>query len=278
MNSRWSTKPITRNGKAVSIRPEVPGNIAILSALARHGTLTLLDLSELLGRPYDPIQRRVTKLKRQPFELVTPHRTQRLAPHQWHYGKQAFHLTPKGEAFLAEKGHDIKARPSKHFLHSVSSSQTSASFELGAKMAGLEYLQLPMPIITANDHRVIPDGGLVGLGRNDRWRLVCWETDMGTEPMVSKKDRQHIAGKFSAYLALLGQKLYETHWGVPNCTVVFTTTTNVRMESMRKLLHSMTADYQHCFRFYVLPVLTQVADRPPRGWAVSELNLAPQGV
>ena len=52
---------------------------------------------------------------------------------------------------------------------------------------------------------------------------------------------------------------YESHWGFPNLTVLFTTTTKLRMENMIELLASMTTDRKllACFGF-------TFPDRPAR--------------
>jgi hypothetical protein len=268
MTSRWQNKP---DGKRPSIRPDT--DIPILKDFGRHGVLTTNDIAALEGRTYDPIRRRLTLVK---YEgLITVHATQLQQPHLWQRAPQAFHLTPKGEARLRELGVEPRERPSNHFLHSLAQSQTSASFEIGARESGLDYVQLDHAPITINDHRIYPDGGPVGLGKNNLWRFAFWETDCATEPLTSKKDRQNIEAKFRAYLAFLGQGAYQTIFGVPNASILFTTTTKARLESMRALLHSMTADYLNCFRFFVLPTLAQQTTKPPPGWAATHTQLAP---
>jgi hypothetical protein len=272
MNSRWSNKPEQRR----SIRPDNLGDIEILKALGRHGILTTNDIAAVVGRTYDPTRRRLTLLK---YEgLITVHATQLQQPHLWQCAPQAFHLTPKGEAKLRELGFEPKPRGNGHFIHTLTQGQTSASFEIGARLAGLEYCSLNGKPIEVNGHKLIPDGGPLELGRNDYWRYVVFETDCATEPLTSSnKDRQAIERKFAAYLAVLGQGLYETYWKIPNITVLFTTTTKARLDSMRDLLASMTADYRQCFRFHLFPtILSGAARQPTGGWAVTETGLAPK--
>jgi hypothetical protein len=273
MTSRWQNKP---DGKRRSIKPDNAGDLEILKVLGRHCILTTNDIAAVVGRTYDPIRRRLTLLK---YEgLITVHATQLQQPHLWQSASQAFHLTPKGEARLLELGFEPKPRSNSHFVHTLAQSQTSASFEIGAKQKGLEYRQLQSKPIIINSHKVIPDGGPVALGKNGLWRCAFWETDCATEPIRrGTKDRQTIEGKFAAYLAFLGQKAYETIFDIPNAAILFTTTTKTRLDSMRELLASMTADYQHSFRFHLLPVITQQAAKPNGGWAVTETGLAPHG-
>jgi hypothetical protein len=273
MTSRWQNKP---DGKRRSIRPDNPGDIEILKALGRHGILTTNDIAAVVGRTYDPIRRRLALLK---YEgLITVHATQMQQPHLWQWAPQAFHLTKAGEAKLHGLGIEARARSNGHFAHSLAQSQTSASFEVGAKQAGLNYLQLPLKPITVNEHQVIPDGGIVALGRNGYWRFSVYETDCATEPLQSSnKDRQAIERKLRAYMGLVGRDLTQTPWAVPNISVLFTTTTKTRLESMRQLLHQLTADYLHHFKFAILNTI-HTGPRPDEyGWAVSTTGLAPHG-
>jgi hypothetical protein len=276
--SRWSNKQIIRNGEPVSIRPNVDGDNNILRALNMHGPLTALDICDLTGRTYNAIIHRLQKLKCEPARLIKVHDTQLQNPRVWQTSPQAFHLTKKGETVLLELGIEPKKRGNGHFVHDLAASQTSASFEVGAKAADLEYVQLETKPIVVNQHKIYADGGPVGLGKDGFWRFVFWETDCATEPLTSaNKDRQAIAAKFEAYLGFLAQGLYQTIFEIPNATILFTTTTKARLNSMDELLHSMTADYRRCFRFHLLPVITQAAARPMRGWAVTGNSLAPQG-
>jgi hypothetical protein len=275
--SRWSNEPIIRNGKSVSIRQNVEGDLEILKALGAHGTLIVRDFCDLTGRSYSPLIRRVQKLKSEPTRLIQVHDTQLKNPRAWQSSPQAFHLTRKGETVLRELGIEPKKRGNGHFVHDLAVAQTSASFEVGAKQLGLEYAQLDTKSIVVNDHKVYPDGGPVGLGKNEYWRFIVYETDCGTEPLTSgNKDRQAIERKFAAYLAVLAQGLYETVWQIPNLSILFTTTTEARLKSMAMLLNSMTADYRQSFRFYLFPTITSGAARPKAGWAVLETGLAPQ--
>ena len=66
---------------------------------------------------------------------------------------------------------------------------------------------------------------------------------------ASNRDRQAIERKFAAYLTMLDQGLYESHWKIGNCIVLFTTITQTRLDNMRSLLASMTTDYLNCFGF-----------------------------
>jgi hypothetical protein len=67
------------------------------------------------------------------------------------------------------------------------------------------------------------------------------EADCGTEPIESYDlDRTSIYRKFRAYQAIAEQELYASHFGFPNFFVPIITTTDVRMQSMIRLLEKMT--------------------------------------
>jgi DNA-binding transcriptional ArsR family regulator len=271
MNSRWS-----KNRGSKNIRPDVPGDREILKLLARHSPLTNKQFAAATGRSYSAIVHRTDPLKREPYELITVHATQLSQSTLYQHAPQAFHLTKKGEAKLRELGIEPKARSSNHFNHALAQAEASLSFEIGARMLGMEYEVLDTKEIVVNGHKVIPDLGPIGLGRNGYWRFTFVEVDMGSEPISSEnKHRQQIQQKFAAYVAFLRQDLYQTIFGIPNATILFTTTTKGRMESMIALLNSMTADYVHRFRFFVLPAPMSGASLPS-GWAVTSCGLAPE--
>lgn len=279
MKSRYSTDPIIKDGHVVGRKDDTPGDLIILSLFAKHGCLTALDVCEYTGRPYHPVIRRLRKLKRQPFPLITVHATQRQDGRAHLSTSLAYHLTKQGEAYLLERGIEPKQRPSSHFFHGTSQSQLSLSFELGCKLKNLKWLQLeekPIPVTFSlkgtvyDKHRLTPDGPPIGIGYgNDDWRFFVTEVDGKTEPLQSaNRDRQAIEMKFAAYLSVLGQGIYESHYDIPNLHVLFTTTSEVRMNDMRKLLASMTSDFLDCFGFQVFKGIRGERKRP--GWAVLE--------
>jgi len=103
---------------------------------------------------------------------------------------------------------------------------------------------------------------------NSLYRFCLVEIDCGSEPLrASNKDRQAIELKFQAYLSLLSTGAYQ-QWGVENCTVLFTTTTQVRMQNMIQLLETMTLDYLPCFAFACFPTQFQTNPQPPHGWPI----------
>src|SRR5262245_26918667 len=135
-NSRWSTTAITKNGQIVTTRPNEPGDIAVLKWLARYPVQTIKDIAAGTGRSYPAIAGRVNKLKRKPNELIKVHRTQLEQPRVYQSTPQALTLARAGAAKLADLGFEVRTpKPSVHFIHQLTESQTAAAFEVGARAA-----------------------------------------------------------------------------------------------------------------------------------------------
>lgn len=281
MNSRWSTNPIKRDGQVVSIRPNVAGDIEILKCLGRHTVLTAEDIAALTKRSYGAVIARLNLLKRKPHELIRVHATQMEQPRIFQWSPQVFHLTPAGISKLRDMGFEPSERSSKQFIHQITESQTAASFEIGARLKKLEHVVLPFTPIAVSfsykgrdyrDHHIIPDGGVIGLGYpGGLYRFVIFETDCATEPLESSnRDRQTIETKFAAYLTLFETGLYE-QWGIPHLclTVLFTTLSKTRMNSMVSLLASMSDQYLNGFAFQTFGTILSSGEKLEPGWAVT---------
>src|SRR5207253_3065567 len=105
----------------------------------------------------------------------------------YHWSCEALQLAPAGISKLRDMGCEpLGLRPSRHFIHSLTQSQTAASFEIGARQAGLKLHHLrDATKMIVNDHAVIPDGGPIGFGYpDDTWRFVVFETDCASEPLT----------------------------------------------------------------------------------------------
>jgi hypothetical protein len=294
MNSRWSTSPIKRGGEVVSIRPNVPGDIEILKCLGRYTVLTAKDIAALTRRSYGAVIARLNLLKRKPNELIQVHRSQLESPRLYQWSAQALQLTNKGIAKLQEIGFEVAHRePSIHFIHQLTESQTAASFEIGARDRLIPFseiltnLSTPEAIRESGDHtlpvqfnykgkdydyKLTPDGRPFGIAYpDDTYRFYVFETDCASEPLVSSnRDRQAIETKLAAYLTVLEQKLYDTHFGFPNLTILFTSTTKTRVENMIALLASMNTKYPNCFGFQVFPTIISDAEQPCAGFAINQ--------
>jgi hypothetical protein len=298
MNSRWSTHPIKRGGQVVSIRPNVAGDIEILRALGRYTVLTADDIAALTRRSYKAVVARLNLLKRKPNELIQVHRVQLEHPRMYQWAAQALHLTGEGIAKLQEIGFEPAHRePSTSFIHQLTENQTAASFEVGARDRLVHFSEILASPNTPNatkessephtipvrfkyrgkdyNYNLTPDGLPFAIAYpNDTYRFCVFETDCASEPLVSSnRDRQAIETKFAAYLTLLEHGLYEAHWGFPNLTVLFTSTTKTRVENMMALLASMTdhKPFLKCFGFRVFPTILSAQKQPDdRGWAFNE--------
>jgi Winged helix-turn-helix DNA-binding len=257
-------------------------DLEILKCFARHPLLTITDVAQLVGRSYTAVAGRTKALKKLGFLEVT--RAQRTNPQIYHWSQKALQLTPAG---IAKVGIEVPAHVTGvHFEHTLTQSQTHASFEVGAKKHGLELYRMPETSIPVEFHyegnhhkyNLEPDGG-VGLGHPDgTWAFVLFETDCATEQLkYTPKFKQSIAKKFAAYLTVLEQGLYETHLKIENLTVLFTTTAPARLKDMRDLLHSMTTEYRRCFRFFLMPTIMSGIPQPPLGSVVTETGLAHLG-
>jgi hypothetical protein len=292
MNSRWSTNPIKRGGEVVSIRPNVPGDIEILKCLGRYTVLTAEDIAALTKRSYGAVIARLNLLKRKPNELIQVHRSQLESPRLYQWSAQALHLTNKGIAKLEEIGFEVAHRePSTHFIHALTESQTAASFEIGARERLIPFSEIltspstPKAIRESGDHTIpvsfsykskkydyslTPDGRPFGISYpDDMCRFCVFETDCASEPLVSSnRDRQAIETKIAAYLTVLESGLYQSHWGFPNLTILFTSTTKTRVDNMIALLASMSTTYLNCFGFQVFPTIISDSKQPEPGWAV----------
>ena len=86
--------------------------------------------------------------------------------------------------------------------------------------------------------------------------------------MSSNRDRQAIETKLAAYLTVLEHRLYETHFGLPNLTILFSSTTKMRLENMIALLASMPTKFLNCFGFQVFPTIISDSKQPESGWAM----------
>jgi hypothetical protein len=269
-NSRWSIDPVKTKGKIVGIRLDNLGDIQILKALGGYGVLDVRTVCAIVGRSYPAVIARFNKLKRKPYRFIIVHQAQLDQPRMWQWSPQAFHLTPTGEAHLIEQGFQPVPRGNGHFIHTLTQSQTAASFEIGCRKFGLEHVVLDRKAVVVGEHKIIPDGGPIGLGKNDLWKFILFETDCASEPLRSSNaDRQAIERKFRLYSEFLNQGLYEKIWGIPPCFILFTTTTQVRMNNMIELLDSLKIPHKNCFGFQVFPTITQ--KQPEHGFAVSRV-------
>src|SRR5262249_240722 len=147
---------------------------------------------------------RTLKLKQGGFIKIT--RAQEENPRIYAFAREALQLAGKGVARLAELGYEAQTpKPSIHFIHTITQSQTAASFEEGAKKAGLTLVPFEdvvarqqakrlMPTLPVrftfkgkdHDYELTPDiAPFVLVYPNGSYRCVCVETDCASEPLSS---------------------------------------------------------------------------------------------
>src|SRR5207245_9715395 len=110
---------------------------------------------------------------------------------------------------LRDLGVGPKQRTSRHFIHQVTQCQTVASFEIGAKAAGLKRCLLEEKPITVTfthkgntyeNYSLHYDAGPIAIGHpDDTYRFVVLETDCASEDLTSSDPhKQAIERKFAA--------------------------------------------------------------------------------
>jgi hypothetical protein len=281
--SRWTT----RQPENPPYRLE-PGDYEILKCLARYTLATNRDIAALTNRSYKVICRRTQKFKNwyikvSSAQLNNSRLYQRLP--------QAFHLTPRGVAKLAEIGIEVDIpRTSGQFIHRLTENQTAVSFELGCRERGLEIIYhtdappvIPDVPFTLHDRQycqaVKADWRpFVILYPNQNYRFFPgFETDCDSEDLTSTaKSRAVIEQKFAAYLTILQHRLYEQHFNVANFIVLFIAPHPARKLAMMNLLEKLshgrnTKHLLAAFAFQVFPTILSVEPQPhPHGWAIAK--------
>jgi hypothetical protein len=283
MISRYSNKQVHKNGRPVFPKHNVVGDVAILRALGCHPLLTIHDLAQLNARSYATTKRRVRLLKSQPLEYVKVADSQSQQPTRFLTIPLAVHLTNRGVAYLLERGFAAKTpAPSINFIHQLTQNQTAAAFETSfrERLVSFEEIQgssqAPENISRAvsvsfefkdktYEYNLLPDVGPFGIDYQDgTYRFCVIETDCATEPLTTaNRDRQAIETKLAAYENVLASCAYTRAWGVPNLTVLFTTTTRTRMESMLALIKRTVAKPFHkSFAFQAFPTVFSFNKQP----------------
>jgi hypothetical protein len=281
--SRWTTR-----------QPENPlyrleqGDLEILKCLARYTLSTNRDIAALTNRSYKVICRRTQKLKNLYIKVCS---AQLNNSRLYQRLPQAFHLTARGISKLAEIGVEVDIPTSSgQFIHRLTENQTAASFELGSRERGLEIIYhtdapavIPDVPFTLHDRpyrqAVKADWRpFVILYPNQNYRFFPgFETDCDSEDLTSTaKSRAVIEQKFAAYLTILEQRLYEQHFNVANCIVLFIAPHPARKRAMMNLLEKLThgRNSKHllaAFGFQVFPtILSADPQPPPHGWAITK--------
>ncbi|MGY3388340.1 hypothetical protein ACVWW6_000931 [Bradyrhizobium sp. USDA 3311] len=278
-----------------SIKPDVPGDLEILKAIGRHSLLLPDDLCAITNRSYSSIICRTKKLKDHGYIRWTDTQVKNRAA--WLSFQKAFQLTNKGVGKLMGMGCDSRVpEPSKQFLHQLTESQVAASFEIGARerlVTREQILSSPSTPKTAGDHfpvvfqfkgkdykyKLKPDIGPIGIKYpNGTYRFLVVEVDLASEPLITaNRDRQAIETKIAAYTNVFEQRTYHAQFGLPNLTVLFTSTTQTRVNNIVDLCGQIAGKFSNRFGAQVVPTITSGAKPPKPGYAVLLPWLRPGG-
>lgn len=290
----------SRHGRAhlramKSIKPDVPGDLDILKAIGRHSLLLADDICAITGRSYSSIIFRTKKLKDHDYIRWTDTQDKHRAA--WLSFPKAFQLTKKGVGKLMDMGCDYRLpESSKHFLHQLTESQVAASFEIGARDRLLTHAQIlnhPNTPNTASNYfpvafhfkdedyryKLKPDIGPIGIKYpSGDYRFLVVEVDLASEPLITaNRDRQAIETKIAAYTNVLEQRTFQTQFGLPNLTVLFTSTTQTRVNNIVDLCGQIAGRFSNRFGAQVVPTITSGVKQPKAGYAVLLPWLQPGG-
>jgi hypothetical protein len=303
-NSRWNCAPVLdRSGTpkvAVVTNRDIEG---IFRPLARYRYLPADYIHALAGGSLDYLVNRLNLLAREPNRYVARPPQQR-ANADANYRRLVYELADRGWQVMHERGLIYqRARPPASFGHELMACELMASFELGAREAGVplitwrgilqspslpeqtRQLQKPsyVPVTTTIDGKLVAthvaaDGEPFGIERTVAGRPVYFfcpgiEADCATEPVdTSDFQRSSLYKKFVLYRAVEAQGIYRTHFGFPSFYVPFVTTSAVRMASMMALLERITGRAgSKMFLFKTFPAFTSFErPRAPSGHMLTE--------
>jgi hypothetical protein len=223
----------------------------LFEAIDRHGPLPshyLYELTRHLRKDKSHLQNRLTEFYNGdgngPYLIRPP---QQFAGFEARYQHIVYDLAPRARQALTERGTQglYGPRRTDPFLHQLMAACSAASLELTAQKAGLRYIpreeilthekcpaqtrlaKNPMAITLpgVDRHALIPDDlfGIEypGVG----FRFFAVEIDRNTESIERKNlDANTFGRKITGYLALLRNRLYRSHWGLPNLSVLTITT------------------------------------------------------
>jgi hypothetical protein len=295
-NSRWDCAPLrdrTGRPRAASITArDIDG---IFKPLARYRYLPVDYIHAFAGGSLDYLVNRLNLLAREPNRYVARPQQQR-ANAGANHRRLVYELAEKGRAVMQERGvtHD-RPRSAASFAHELMTCELLASFEFGARDAGIRLItwsdivhseRLPdetrrsakpfhIPVTVPLDGvpiagHVVADGAPFGIRCTrgaDTAFFFCpgIEADCGTEPIdASDFQRSSLYKKFLLYRAIDAQAIYRTHFGFPNLYVPFVTTNAARLTSMMKLLERLTRGAgSRTILFKTFPAFTAFAKPPP---------------
>lgn len=210
--------------------------------LARYPHLPSHWIQALSGGSEQRNYSRLARLARKPHAYLERRQ-------DW-YKHAVYNLTGKGYTAI-NAAPDVTRDP---FAHQLLQSLVEASFELEVRDADhlswydiialgkVPYEALKERTIPLASDKLLPDGRPSALRRGTKHLFYVKEIDRATEPLVASVKRRSIQEKFQHYAEFINRALYRSHFGFPNCIVLFITTNEVRMHSMMKLAKKEIGD------------------------------------
>lgn len=218
---RLRSKP-TPTGKSLKI---TENDLRIFTALERHGILPSSILHHFHGAPnYVNTKVRLTQLAHEKPEglssqtLIRPSQQENTKYYLSNF--MFYQLSPVGRAVLASEGlSEEPIRPTGGFAHMMMISAVTASIELRAREAGIEYI--PGHVILERsgatlgwDKKLTPDQLFALKYPGGQYVAYMLECDRGTEQVSFSNNRKTYEGNYRHYKDFVGSGLYKSHYGL----------------------------------------------------------------
>jgi hypothetical protein len=260
---RFRDEPFTSPATGLSIRTEITANdLVILNALALHfHYLSPYDAAPLFERDYSTLAHRMKKLRINGRYLrLSPEQENKKRQHYW--GQLFYAIDKAGLAYLYEKGIQPPKRHNPASLeHQVMIDQVMTSIAIGVQRSpNLELIwwedilasgkvksETPLEIPLSGKRHLRADGLPFALKRTfertDYMFFIGMEADCGHMPIeTSNAARSSLQRKFSEYIEIIEQRIYNAHFGVNTCFVPFFIAGRARKETAMRIWERMTAD------------------------------------
>lgn len=255
--SRWSDEPRLKDGKPVIVHP-VESDIKVFQLLNRYRYLPLDFIVAHTELSYHYLVHRLDDLARQPNKFLERPADQKTRQPNSNYRYMIYELAFRGETIL--KNNNLYSSESKLgdkqlFAHSMMTSENILNLELGAK----DMIWWPEVAARLTDpHRFIPvhieyqfktgkkaldydyynDGnGPFGIRYNDGTaRFINFEAENTNQADCSNLTKTSFLKKFLAIKYIMDNRLYATHWGLPNLITLVVTSSQAHVDTMKNIV------------------------------------------
>ncbi|MBS4082912.1 MAG: replication-relaxation family protein [Rhizobiales bacterium] len=297
VQSRWDRDPVLdKDGKPVVARI-TEKDVELFKLLERYTVLPADYLRAFLGGNQRAFSARLNLLYRSPNRYIDrPEQQRKNADANYRY--LVYQLDDKGADHLRSLGCPVNRKKIKrNFAHELMVSEIAASIELGTREhPNVKLIQwrdilasdkvptrtkeqanpATIPFVMEGEvHHLMADGDPFVLQPTEHQFMFFpgFEADCATEPLdAADTSRTSIRQKFRAYLHVMENRVYASHFGSSTFMVPFITTNETRMKSMMALLESMKPG-QHARRFLFkhIPAFTSYEKpAPPTGHMLTE--------